>query len=160
MSKRVGIWLLLTAVSVFCFSRFGSSQEFKPAPDFTLKDLNNDSLTLSGYKDKKPVLLFFWTTWCPFCLLELRTINDTYAELEKEGLGLIVINVGESRLRIENFLKKYNFSFPIFLDRDEQAVDLFGVLGVPTYILIDRKGYIRSVEHYFPKEKYKDLTSE
>lgn len=105
-------------------------------------------------------MLFFWTTWCPFCREELKFLKENYPDLAKGGLVLAAIDAGESFSRVENFTKSYNFPFQVLLDRDTAVAGAFEILGVPTYVLIDKKGYIRLIEHYFPKEKYKSIISE
>ena len=42
------------------------------APNFALKDLNNNAVTLSSFRGKQAVILFFWTTWCPYCRIEIN----------------------------------------------------------------------------------------
>ncbi len=150
----------LIAIFIFCFSQYAFSEEKKLAPDFTLQDLSQNTFTLSSYRDKQPVMLLFWTTWCPFCREELKFLKSAYSGLEKEGLALIAIDAGESTPKVNNFAKSYNFPFRILLDTDTSVAGAFEVFGVPTYVLIDKKGYVRLTEHYFPKEKYKSIISE
>ena len=157
---KVKNWLVLAAIFIFCFSQYAISEEIKPAPDFTLRDLNQNTFTLSNYKNKQPVLLFFWTSWCPFCREELKFLKSAYPELVKEDLVLVAIDAGESTAKVNNFAKSYNLPFRIFLDTDTSVAEAFEILGVPTYVLVDKKGYIRLIENFFPKEKYKSIISE
>jgi peroxiredoxin len=157
---KIKNWLVLAAIFIFYFSQYAISEEAKPAPDFTLRDLNQNTFTLSNYKNEQSVLLFFWTTWCPFCREELKFLKSAYPELTKEGLVLVAINAGESAAKVNNFAKSYNFPFRILLDTDISVAGAFGIFGVPTYVLADKKGYVRLIEHSFPKEKYKSIISE
>lgn len=152
--------LVLLVIFIFCFSQYASAQEKNLAPDFTLQDLNQNTFTLSNYKNKQAVMLFFWTTLCPFCREELKFLKENYPDLAKDGLVLAAIDAGESFSRVENFTKSYNFPFRVLLDKDYAVAYDFGVMGVPTYVLVDKKGYVRIIEHYFPKEKYKSIISE
>jgi peroxiredoxin len=137
-----------------------SSENINLAPDFKLEDLNNNTFVLSSYRDKQAVMLFFWTSWCPFCREELQILSKNYTQLQNEGLELAVINVGESAAKVANFSKAHNFPFRIILDKYSTVARSFDILGIPTYILIDKKGRMRFTEHYFPKEKYKSLLAE
>lgn len=128
------------------------------AVNFSLLDSNGKQVLLSDYKDK-PVILFFWTTWCPYCREELRALEGIYPGLTKEGWELFAINTGESSYKIDNFLKKYSLTFKVLLDRDTNIAHAYKIIGVPTYILIDKKGYIVFKGHYFPRDAYKDLIS-
>lgn len=152
--------LALAVIFIFCFRLNAFSQEKKLAPDFTLQDLSQNTFTLSSYKNKQPVMLFFWTTWCPFCRQELKTLKDNYPELVKEGLLLVAIDAGESAAKVSDFVKSYNLPFQVLLDRDKSVTKAFDVFGVPTYVLIDKQGYVRFVDNDFPKEEYKSLISE
>lgn len=133
------------------------STRFRLAPDFMLKDLNRDTFILSSYKDKQPVLLFFWTTWCPSCRSELKTLNDLYPELIKEGWELFAIDVAESAYRVENFVKNYALNFKVLLDKDAAVMDSYDLFGVPTYVLVDKEGYIVFKDNYFPRQDYRRL---
>ncbi len=130
------------------------------APDFTVQDLNQGSITLSSFRGSKPAMLFFWTTWCPYCREELQALAGRYAGLTQQGLAIIVIDVGESSGRVETFAKRYGFPFPVYLDKDESVARSYDLLGVPTYVLIDKKGTMRSTEHSFPELQIRELLAE
>lgn len=83
-----------------------------------------------------------------------------YPVLVKDGLEVLMINLGESDYTVHKFAKNYNVIYRILLDKDTKVATAYGILGVPTYIFIDKKGHIRFEENYFPKEKYKALISE
>ncbi len=130
------------------------------AADFTLPDLADKPVTLSSYKNKQPVLLIFWTTWCPYCRKELKLTDEKYKELTKEGLVVLAVNIGEPVSRINSFIKINKLTCPVVMDKDGSVSSSYGVLGIPSYILIDKKGYIRFQEHHFPEKEYKALTLE
>ena len=131
----------------------------EPAYNFSLLDLENNQFRLSDFKDK-PILLFFWTSWCPFCPKELKALNDIYPELIEEGLEVLAINVGERAYKVKHFIKNRNLDYKILLDEDVVTSENYGIFGIPTYILIDREGYIRFKGNSFPEDKYKDLIAE
>lgn len=130
------------------------------APDFKLQDIHGDRITLSSYKDKQSVILFFWTTWCPYCREALRLLNDMYAELVKDGLEVLAINIGEPSYKVDNFVKSYQLNYRVLLDKYTTVAYAYDLLGVPTYVFIDKNGYIYFKGNSFPKERYKDLISE
>ena len=136
---------------------FSAQEELKNAPDFNLMDLYQDMIALSKYKDKQPVLLFFWTTWCPFCQNELRVLNDMYAGMTKDGVELLAINSGELFDTVNDFTKSYYLSYRVLLDQDQAVSRTFGVVGVPTYILVNKQGQIVFQGNYFPQRDYKAL---
>lgn len=156
--KYLKIWLtviLISALSVACMQ----AQEVKPAPDFKLRDLKDNTFVLSSYKDRQPVILFFWTTWCPFCRRELKILNDKYPELVKNSLEAFAINIEEPVYKVENFIKVYNLKFKVLLDTDADVAQAYGVVGIPTYVIVDKKENIVFQDNYFP-DSYNALVSQ
>lgn len=143
----------------FTFTNLSAAREM-PAPDFKLEDLSGTTVELKSFKGKRPVLLFFWTTWCPYCQRELKVLNTRLENLEKTGVELIAIDVGEPASRVNRVVKNYNLAFKVFLDEDSSVANSYGILGVPTFVLVDKKGYISFVDNYFPDEEIKRLSPE
>ena len=127
-------------------------------PDFELPDTNNDMVKLGDYKGRQPVLLFFWTTWCPFCRKELNMLNTKYASLAKDNVVVLAVNIGESPAALNAFLKSYQLVFRMLLDKDSVAATNFNLVGVPTYILVNKEGAIVFQDNFFPSA-YKNLVS-
>lgn len=151
--KRV---MFLTVAVIFLSARFLFADDLALAPAFELEDIQKNRISLTDYKDKQPVLLFFWTTWCPFCRKELLALNEGYSQLRKDGVAVVAINVGESAQKVSSYIKKNPLMFGIFLDKDTETANSYGIFGVPTYILIDKKGQIVFKGNSFPSD-YKGL---
>ena len=147
---------MMAILFIFVWMTVAWAKELPLAPDFKLPDTNDRIVTLSGYRQQQPILLFFWTTWCPFCQKELRVLNNAYGELAKNNLKVLAIDAGESRKAVANYLRGLGFMFDVLLDEDGKVADSFEVLGVPTYILINRKGEIIFEGNSFPKN-YQEL---
>ena len=160
VNRRERLFLTFVLISFFSVSCIQAKEPQdnigNMAPDFKLQDLNQNTFTLSSYKDKQPVILFFWTTWCPFCQTELKVLNNKYYSLLKDGVQLLAIDAGEVARRVDNFVKNQGIVFSVLLDSDTTVADAYNILGVPTYILIDKKGQIRFRGNSFPQE-YKKL---
>jgi peroxiredoxin len=130
------------------------------APDFSLQEIHQDIYTLSQYRGKKPVILFFWTTWCPYCQRELTLLNDMYAGLVKDGFQVLAINAGEFPDTVQNYVQNYYLAYPVLMDKDNSVTFSYALLGIPTYIIVDKEGYIVFKDNYFPQKEYKDLVEE
>ncbi len=128
------------------------------APDFTLLGLENKKFSLSDFKGK-PVILFFWTTWCPYCRKELKQLNTMHAQFLQDGAELAAVNVEELADKVQRFIQSYPFSYRVLLDIDAKVAEAYDILGVPAYILINKEGRIVFNNHYFPQKEYKDLIS-
>lgn len=131
----------------------------RTAPDFQLQDIFYDTYSLQDYKDsQQPVLLFFWTTWCPYCQNELRMMRDRYPKFVESGLEVLAINVGETMQQVSDFVRNINPGFKVLVDNDTTVSGAYRVAGVPTYILIDKDGNIVFQDNTFP-EGYQNLIS-
>ena len=125
------------------------------ARDIILRDLDDQAVNLSNYKGK-PVILFFWTTWCPYCRVELRKLNQQYSQMAKDGIVILGVNVSESENKVQRFFKGYPLNFKILLDRFGLLADEYDLMGVPTYVFLDKTGRVVSQTHSLPAN-YKSL---
>ena len=71
----------------------------------------------------------------------------------------MAINVGESAYKVEDFTKVYSLSFKVLLDKDTFVMQAYDLLGVPAYVLVDKKGEILFKDYHFPEAKIKELIS-
>ncbi len=124
-----------------------------PAPDFTLRDMNGNTITLSSLKGKV-VLLNFWATWCPPCKAEMPTMNKLYNEIRGRGLEIIAVSTDNSLSTIRNYLAKNPLDFPVVHDEKNQLSRQYRVFSMPTTFLIDRNGII--VEKFYGEYDWTD----
>ena len=117
------------------------------APDFSLKDMNGNPVSLSSFKGKV-ILLNFWATWCPPCRDEIPSMDKLNRQLKDKGFMVLSVSVDRSLSAIADFIKKAPVSFPVLID-DKQKVtkSLYKVYTIPTTFLINRNGII--VEKFF-----------
>ena len=112
-----------------------------PAPDFELLDTNGKTHRLSDYRGR-PVIINFWTTWCPPCREELPSMNRAWKQLEKEGIAMLAINMGEDEDTIFVFSADYPTDFPILMDQFGEVIASWPVKGLPTTYVIAPDGNI------------------
>ncbi len=118
------------------------AQHSAVAPDFTLKDLQGNRITLSDFKGKKPVLLVFFTTWCPYCRAEVPNINNISSRYRSSGLEVIGVDIQEPREKVSAFADRNKINFPVLLDSDGKIFRQYRVAGVPARILITKEGKV------------------
>jgi len=155
MNKKIIAFLMISLVLIFSmgtmsFGQFIPNAPFKSdkviAPDFSLKDLQGKKFKLSSYSGK-PVLLFFGTTWCPSCRAEIPAYKNIYATYSENGLEVVYIDIMEPLEKVARFAKTHSLPYKVLIDEDGNIADNYGIIGVPTLILIDREGYVVKVSH-------------
>jgi len=111
------------------------------APDFTLIDTNGKQHRLSDYRGK-PVIINFWTTWCPPCREELPSMNRAWHTIREEGVVMLAINMGEDEDTIFIFSADYPTDFPILMDQSGEVIEQWPVKGLPTTYVVAPDGRI------------------
>jgi peroxiredoxin len=110
-----------------------------PAPEFELQDTNGNTHRLSDYRGK-PVILNFWTTWCPPCREEIPSMNRAWQLLEQDGVVMLAINMGEDEDTIFVFSADYPADFPLLMDQSGEVIADYPVKGLPTTYVIAPDG--------------------
>lgn len=111
------------------------------APDFTLKDLHGNLVSLKDLRGKV-VFLNFWATWCPPCRLEMPTMEKLHKELGGRGLVILTINFQEGPEEIKEFFREHGLTFTTLLDRKSKVFGLYQAWSLPTTYLINKRGEI------------------
>ncbi|MDZ4267789.1 MAG: peroxiredoxin [Mycobacterium sp.] len=130
------------------------------APDFTLKDQNNQPVTLSSFRGVKNVLLvFFPLAFTSICARELDEIRDRIADFVNDDTATLAISVGSSPTH-KVWTTQRGFTFPVLADfwphgAVSQAYGVFnddtGFANRGTFA-VDRSGVIRFAECKQPGE--------
>lgn len=103
-------------------------KEGDKVPDFTSKDQEGKTVSLSDYRGKKLILFFYPRANTPGCTDEVCNLRDHYAELKNRGYELLGVSA-DSAKKQSNFKKKFNLPFPLLADEDKTVVNAFGVWG-------------------------------
>jgi len=111
------------------------------APDFTMYNAEGNQVNLSDFFGK-PIVLNFWTTWCPACIVELPYFEQFRAEVG-DNVQILKVNIREAREQVESFMQDSGFDFPVFFDEGAGA-DMFDVQFIPMTFFIDSNGQLVS----------------
>ncbi|MEW6207840.1 MAG: TlpA disulfide reductase family protein [Acidobacteriota bacterium] len=113
------------------------------APDFTLKNLDDQTIRLSDLKGKV-VLLNFWATWCAPCRAEMPDLARMQQEYGERGLRIVGITYEkEPRDRVANAVKELGVNYPVLIG-SRRLSSRYGAREVlPVTVVIDREGKIR-----------------
>ena len=114
----------------------------KPAPAFSLDDLQGKKVTLADYKGKA-VLLNFWATWCGPCKIEMPWFVELQNQYGPQGLVIVGIAMDDSgKESISSFAREMKVNYPILQGKEAVGEAYGGVIGLPTSFFVDRSGKI------------------
>ena len=107
--------------------------------DFSLDDLNGESIALSSLRGNL-VFLNFWATWCPPCRAEMPSMQALYESLEDASFTIVAVDVREPKQTVSNYIEENGFTFPVLLDSTGRIGGYFGARSIPTTYLINPEG--------------------
>lgn len=185
MKKLFPLFLLFAALS--------SNAQGKPeglfinskAPDFRLKDQNDEFISLKELRKKGPVVVLFYRGyWCPFCNKQLKGLQDSLQLIKDKGASVVALTP-ESTTGIDTTIIRTGATFPLLYDEggklaeayqvafkvDDRTVSRYkmagidllatnkqkeAVLPVPAVYIINREG---SVTYRYFDENYRKRVS-
>lgn len=166
MKRIFQIFVLFIFFCGTCLIQLSHAQSFytenplinTKAPDFTLSSVKNGKVNFTKIREGKSAILFFWATWCPHCRRQLGELSEQAAQIEKKGVKIILIDIGENAKQVSAYLQKQNISFDVILDENQSLAEEYGLVGLPTFFFVNKSGKIKAVEYSFP-ENYEEILS-
>ncbi len=115
------------------------------APNFKLNDINDQSVSLSSFKGKS-VLINFWAVSCSACVEEMPYLQAIHNDWSSKGdTVLLMVNVGEDKDTVKNFIQSNKYSFPVLLDSRLEIAEKYNVQYTPTSIFVNKEGNIKLI---------------
>ena len=144
------------SIFFFCFSIFSSISQTnedvplnnmaineipKPISAIIFEDLLGNEIHLKDYNGKL-IIVNFWATWCAPCKKEMPSLDKLYQTDSFKNLQVFAVNMEQpNTLKTKNFFDNLNIKkLEIFFDSNLNFVKEFKLRGVPTTILINKKG--------------------
>jgi peroxiredoxin len=113
------------------------------APDFQLRDLAGNLVSLTQFRGKV-VLLNFWATWCGPCRVEMPAMEQLYRTLSRKEFEILAISTdAQGAVVTRPFQKEMGFTFPVLHDADYQVGLAYGARSLPLTFMVDRQGIVR-----------------
>ena len=106
----------------------------------------------------KVILLDFWATWCEPCIETFPSLIEWHQDFAGEGLEILgvtryygeadgnTVDAVNELAYIKRFRAKYALPYDLVVGKDQNIQMLYGATGLPTTVIIDRKGIIRYIE--------------
>ncbi|HLY62567.1 MAG TPA: TlpA disulfide reductase family protein [Terriglobia bacterium] len=111
------------------------------APDFSLKDINGQTIHLADYRGKV-LMIDFWATDCGPCRTEIPGFVQLQERYRDQGFMIVGISLDSGPEPVRDFYKEFKMNYAVALDSGDLD-ERFGVtLGVPTTFLVGRDGRI------------------
>jgi peroxiredoxin len=125
---------------------FSAPQKGFLAPDFTLSNLEDETVQLSNFKGNI-VMVNVWASWCKPCQYEMPAMQRIHEKYSESGLVVLAVNntYQDNFSDVVDFIDKNNLTFPILLDRTGEVSKLYQVQALPSTYFIDQYGIISEV---------------
>ncbi len=120
---------------------------------FTALDGHEVDLTkLTG----KIVLVEFWSTTCGPCIAEMPTVKVVYEKLHDRGFEVVAISLDDKETALRRFIREKELPWPQHFDGkgwENQFAVQYGIFGIPTMWLVDKRGNLRDINTRFDLER-------
>ena len=120
-----------------------------PAPDFRLPVLGTKAEQSLQDHRGQVVYLDFWASWCAPCRKSMPFMEALHQELASEGLRILAVNLDDEQALALKFVERYGVTYTNLFDGMATLPEMYKVMGMPTAVLIDRKGVVRWVHAGF-----------
>ena len=112
--------------------------------NFSVTDLRGNVVQINQYKGKV-IFINLWATWCGPCRAEMPTIQELYNTVDHDKIVFILLSLDKAsdQNKVINFIKKKEFTFPVFLPAS-QLTEQLNVPSIPTTFVISKAGNIVS----------------
>jgi thiol-disulfide isomerase/thioredoxin len=139
---------LLTAPPAVAGGRAPRLGDRPPQIDVTVLEPADGGNALDWEEDlaDQVVILDFWATWCPPCAASIPHLNRLVDRFRDDPVRFISISY-ETEDSVREFLDEHPMETVVALDNDFATFKGFGAWGVPTVVLVSRKGIIAGVIH-------------
>lgn len=119
----------------------------KPAPGFSLVNLEGETVSLEELKGKT-VIIDFWATWCGPCIASFPAMQEAQEKYQDNpDVKFVFINSWEQgedkETKVAEFIKNGKYPFDVLFDKGDKVIGSYGVSGIPTKFIVDGKGNIR-----------------
>lgn len=117
------------------------------APDFTLVNLDGETVKLSSLRGKT-VVLDFWATWCGPCKASFPGMQKAVNKYKNNDKVVFLFidtweNVENKEEVAGKFIEENNYTFNVPMDKDNKVVEAYKVSGIPTKFVVGPNGRIR-----------------
>ena len=132
---------MLGPVSALAVPKIG-----QPLPSFNVTTSSGQQVTNQNYSGRV-LLLVFSTDYCSACKKAVPTIGSLAGRYSKQGFNVLGLwsGFGMDNDDLKEYVKTYGVSYPMALFEQKFAAEQFGVISVPYFLLVGKKGTVAGV---------------
>ena len=114
--------------------------EGQTAPPFSLPDGAGNTISFPAVADGRPVVVFFWATWCPYSRALTPLLGEIRRDYAERGVQVLALNVREDGDPVA-YLRERDADFVLLTGADAVA-QVWGVTGTPGLFVVDGDGTV------------------
>jgi thiol-disulfide isomerase/thioredoxin len=134
-------WLGAVTAALLAATPLPVAQASDATPDVKMFALDGKPFTLASLKGNV-VVLDFWASWCAPCRKSFPFLDELQKAHASEGLKVVGLTLEEDDDAVTGFLESVPVEFTIARDTSERAGEAFGIVAMPTTLLIGRDGAV------------------
>ena len=118
------------------------ARQDRPAPDLRLPDLQGAGSVSLRSLAGSVVVLNIWASWCPPCREEAQGLEQGWTRYRSRGVQFVGVDHEDTRGAGMAFVRRFGVTYPSGFDPDGTVAARYGAVGIPTTVVIDRRGRI------------------
>lgn len=143
LRMKIFLALFLAIAAVLSVSASAAENELLKegdvAPGFTLPTSTGETVSLSSFRDKKAVVLYFYPKDnTPGCTKEAQSFRDDQEKFKKAGAVVLGVSVDDEKSH-KYFAEKQKLNFPLLVDAGGKVARQYGAMG---WIMAKRVTYV------------------
>jgi cytochrome c biogenesis protein CcmG, thiol:disulfide interchange protein DsbE len=143
LRKKIFLFTVILTMSNITSFLYAANTRGDNFLELTLVDLDGKKVRLDQLAEDKPLLLYFWATWCKPCRKTQPKVA-ALAEKYKDRVKVVGINVGglDAPKDIKKYISRQRITYTMLIDHNDEAVKAYSVSAIPVIILLDTTGKI------------------
>ena len=120
------------------------------APDFTLKDLNGKSFTMSEHLGENGLLIAFICNHCPYVVAVAERLAQDANDLMSEGINVLAVMSNDYQYvpadnpeNMKKFAQNYGFKFPYLVDETQEVGKAYSAVCTPDFFGLNKEGELQ-----------------
>ena len=124
-------------------SKIKQEKQLKIIPSIGFTNLNNKILDLNKIEKNNLLIINFWALWCAPCVKEMPDLKELSTKLNESIILFINQDSSKDNQEVETFIEKIGINKNnVLIDSKMQSNQLFLLRGIPTTLIINKKGKI------------------